>query len=304
MTPEGEDDPLLGPLAPSFEAFQWHSYEFPLPPGAVPLARSEVCLQAAASASAPGRSSSTPRSAAPTPSTGSTTTRPTPTRSESGSTPRCWDRRPRKRSTPSTSSAATSAAAGCRVQGRGTQERRSPPRKKLPSTNLAPMPVTRRRFTQRAEKTPLRNRSPREVIDPVAAGDLRDLEPDEPQFVRTGLASLHQHGEDDRLRGGNLEITGDRDGLDTIVEPVVVRGQFTLRFYRRLFRKVDVEDHLAAADQCVFAPLLNGWALDCSLPSKRVRPSSSRQRADPPLISNSCRGDGGAPSELLNRIAV
>lgn len=46
VTPEGEDDPLLGPLAPSFEAFQWHSYEFPLPAGAVPLARSEVCLQA------------------------------------------------------------------------------------------------------------------------------------------------------------------------------------------------------------------------------------------------------------------
>jgi len=47
VTPEGEDDPLLGPLAPSFEAFQWHSYEFPLPPGAVPLAQSDVCLQAA-----------------------------------------------------------------------------------------------------------------------------------------------------------------------------------------------------------------------------------------------------------------
>lgn len=46
VTPEGEDDPLLGPLAPQFEAFQWHSYEFPLPPGAVHLARSEVCLQA------------------------------------------------------------------------------------------------------------------------------------------------------------------------------------------------------------------------------------------------------------------
>jgi GMP synthase (glutamine-hydrolysing) len=46
VTAEGEDDPLLGPLAPSFEAFQWHSYEFPLPPKAVPLARSEVCLQA------------------------------------------------------------------------------------------------------------------------------------------------------------------------------------------------------------------------------------------------------------------
>src|SRR3954453_21163988 len=31
VTPEGGDDPLLGPLAPRFEAFQWHSYEFPLP---------------------------------------------------------------------------------------------------------------------------------------------------------------------------------------------------------------------------------------------------------------------------------
>ncbi len=46
VTSESEDDPLLGPLAPSFEAFQWHSYEFTLPPDAVPLARSEVCLQA------------------------------------------------------------------------------------------------------------------------------------------------------------------------------------------------------------------------------------------------------------------
>jgi GMP synthase (glutamine-hydrolysing) len=45
VTREGEEDPLLGPLAPGFEAFQWHSYEFPLPPGAVSLARSEVCLQ-------------------------------------------------------------------------------------------------------------------------------------------------------------------------------------------------------------------------------------------------------------------
>jgi len=47
VTPEGVDDPLLGPLGPAFEAFQWHSFEFPLPPGAVPLARSEVCLQGA-----------------------------------------------------------------------------------------------------------------------------------------------------------------------------------------------------------------------------------------------------------------
>lgn len=46
VTREGESDPLLGPLAPSVELFQWHSYEAPLPPGAVPLARSAVCLQA------------------------------------------------------------------------------------------------------------------------------------------------------------------------------------------------------------------------------------------------------------------
>lgn len=46
VTEAGAADPLLAPLAPGFEAFQWHGYEFPLPPGAVALARSEVCLQA------------------------------------------------------------------------------------------------------------------------------------------------------------------------------------------------------------------------------------------------------------------
>jgi GMP synthase (glutamine-hydrolysing) len=46
LTAEGGADPLLAPLAPSFEAFQWHYYEFPLPIGAVPLARTERCLQA------------------------------------------------------------------------------------------------------------------------------------------------------------------------------------------------------------------------------------------------------------------
>jgi GMP synthase (glutamine-hydrolysing) len=45
VTAEGRSDPLLAPLAPRFEAFQWHSYEFPLPDGATPLARSDVCLQ-------------------------------------------------------------------------------------------------------------------------------------------------------------------------------------------------------------------------------------------------------------------
>jgi GMP synthase (glutamine-hydrolysing) len=46
LTAEGQEDPLLGPLAPGFEAFEWHSYEVPLPPRAVALARTELCLQA------------------------------------------------------------------------------------------------------------------------------------------------------------------------------------------------------------------------------------------------------------------
>jgi GMP synthase (glutamine-hydrolysing) len=45
-TEEASGDPLLGPLAPGFPAFEWHSYEFALPLGATPLARSERCLQA------------------------------------------------------------------------------------------------------------------------------------------------------------------------------------------------------------------------------------------------------------------
>lgn len=46
VTPEGATDPLLGPLAPGFTAFQWHSYEALPPPEAVILARSPVCVQA------------------------------------------------------------------------------------------------------------------------------------------------------------------------------------------------------------------------------------------------------------------
>jgi GMP synthase (glutamine-hydrolysing) len=46
VTPDGVDDPLIGPLAPSFEAFQWHSYECLPPAGAVVLARSALCVQA------------------------------------------------------------------------------------------------------------------------------------------------------------------------------------------------------------------------------------------------------------------
>jgi GMP synthase-like glutamine amidotransferase len=45
-TEHAHTDPLLAPLAPRFRALEWHSYEFPLPRGAVPLARSATCLQA------------------------------------------------------------------------------------------------------------------------------------------------------------------------------------------------------------------------------------------------------------------
>jgi GMP synthase (glutamine-hydrolysing) len=45
VSEQGRDDPLVGPLGPRFAAFQWHSYEFPLPPDAAALAESAVCLQ-------------------------------------------------------------------------------------------------------------------------------------------------------------------------------------------------------------------------------------------------------------------
>jgi len=43
---EGRSDPLLGPLAPSFEAFEWHSYRVALPTEATILAQTPVCVQA------------------------------------------------------------------------------------------------------------------------------------------------------------------------------------------------------------------------------------------------------------------
>jgi GMP synthase (glutamine-hydrolysing) len=46
LTPEGRQDPVLSVLPARFDAFQWHSYEFPLPAGATALAGSDVCLQA------------------------------------------------------------------------------------------------------------------------------------------------------------------------------------------------------------------------------------------------------------------
>jgi GMP synthase (glutamine-hydrolysing) len=46
VTDEGAADPVIGPLAPSFTGFQWHSYEAQLPAGTAILARSQVCPQA------------------------------------------------------------------------------------------------------------------------------------------------------------------------------------------------------------------------------------------------------------------
>jgi GMP synthase (glutamine-hydrolysing) len=46
LLPAAAADPLLAPLPDRVDAFQWHSYEAPLPPCAVALAHSSVCLQA------------------------------------------------------------------------------------------------------------------------------------------------------------------------------------------------------------------------------------------------------------------
>jgi GMP synthase (glutamine-hydrolysing) len=46
LTAEGAADPLLGFLGARFDSLQYHHYEWLLPPGAVALARSAVCLQA------------------------------------------------------------------------------------------------------------------------------------------------------------------------------------------------------------------------------------------------------------------
>ena len=46
ITEAGASDPVIGPLAPSIELFEWHHYVAPLPPGAVELARTPACVQA------------------------------------------------------------------------------------------------------------------------------------------------------------------------------------------------------------------------------------------------------------------
>jgi GMP synthase-like glutamine amidotransferase len=46
LTAAGREDSVIGGLPPVFPAFAWHSYECPLPAGSIPLAGSEMCLQA------------------------------------------------------------------------------------------------------------------------------------------------------------------------------------------------------------------------------------------------------------------
>ena len=46
ITEAGAKDPVIGPLAPSVELFEWHHYAAPLPPGGVELARTPACVQA------------------------------------------------------------------------------------------------------------------------------------------------------------------------------------------------------------------------------------------------------------------
>ena len=46
LTPEAEEDPLVGGLPARFRAWLWHEYQFSLPDAATALARSDDCLQA------------------------------------------------------------------------------------------------------------------------------------------------------------------------------------------------------------------------------------------------------------------
>jgi GMP synthase (glutamine-hydrolysing) len=46
VSPEAKADPIFGELPDRFQALQWHSYAFELPPRAAALATSPVCLQA------------------------------------------------------------------------------------------------------------------------------------------------------------------------------------------------------------------------------------------------------------------
>lgn len=47
LTREGQADPVLSPLGQSTPVFQWHSFTFDIPAGAIPLARSAACANQA-----------------------------------------------------------------------------------------------------------------------------------------------------------------------------------------------------------------------------------------------------------------
>lgn len=61
VTREAADDPLLGPLRPRFEAFEWHSYEVELPPGQQPSRIARTACRRSGSLISRGEFSSTPR---------------------------------------------------------------------------------------------------------------------------------------------------------------------------------------------------------------------------------------------------
>lgn len=43
LTPQGAHDPVFGSMPQHFEVFEWHGEIFDLPPGAIPLATSDLC---------------------------------------------------------------------------------------------------------------------------------------------------------------------------------------------------------------------------------------------------------------------
>ena len=107
----GRADPLIGPLAPRFEAFQWHSYEVEPPPGG-DGARADARLRPGLPArrASAGGSSSTPRSRAADARNWIDDYRADEDAVRIGVDPERLGRRDRRRgSRPSTSSAASSA---------------------------------------------------------------------------------------------------------------------------------------------------------------------------------------------------
>ncbi len=88
VTDEGAADPLIGPLAPRFEAFGWHSYECRAAGRRRRLAESAVCIQAYRLDSSAWGIQFHAEVSATDAEPGSATTTPTQTPSASASTPK------------------------------------------------------------------------------------------------------------------------------------------------------------------------------------------------------------------------